>query len=147
MLKWNECETNRSVMSLWTHTLNSSLAIIFNLAQARVWLNAECVCRRSCELYKVLNVIYSPFSSSAAKKWIFHTCGAVGPEGPTPTQCLNSYRNSNVNVTVGTRGPFKGIQMWWVQETGTYRYGCCQSIKPQSAQTSNCTTICLTPTL
>ncbi|TKS86277.1 ALK tyrosine kinase receptor [Collichthys lucidus] len=55
------------------------------------------------------------------KKWFFHTCGAVGPEGPTPTQCLNSYRNSNVNVTVGTRGPFKGIQMWRVQETGTYR--------------------------
>ncbi|XP_027130698.1 ALK tyrosine kinase receptor isoform X3 [Larimichthys crocea] len=56
-----------------------------------------------------------------SKKWFFHTCGAVGPEGPTPTQCLNSYRNSNVNVTVGTRGPFKGIQMWRVQETGTYR--------------------------
>uniref|UniRef100_A0A3B4HAN8 Tyrosine-protein kinase receptor n=1 Tax=Pundamilia nyererei TaxID=303518 RepID=A0A3B4HAN8_9CICH len=62
-----------------------------------------------------------PFSSCAAKKWIFHTCGAVGPEGPTPTQCLNSYRNSNVNVTVGTRGPFKGIQMWRVPETGSYR--------------------------
>ncbi|TMS21065.1 ALK tyrosine kinase receptor, partial [Larimichthys crocea] len=57
-----------------------------------------------------------------SKKWFFHTCGAVGPEGPTPTQCLNSYRNSNVNVTVGTRGPFKGIQMWRVQETGTYSW-------------------------
>ncbi|KAM3842130.1 ALK tyrosine kinase receptor-like, partial [Diretmus argenteus] len=55
------------------------------------------------------------------KKWIFHTCGAAGPEGPTPTQCSSSYRNSNVNVTVGTRGPFKGIQMWRVPETGTYR--------------------------
>lgn len=47
----------------------------------------------------------------------------MGPEGPTPSQCLNSYRNSNVNVTVGTQGPFKGIQMWRVQESGTYRYG------------------------
>lgn len=75
---------------------------------------------------------FFPCSPYAAKKWIFHTCGAVGPEGPTPTQCLNSYRNSNVNVTVGTRGPFKGIQTWRVQETGTYRYSCCQSIKPQS---------------
>nr|XP_020498778.1 ALK tyrosine kinase receptor-like [Labrus bergylta] len=56
-----------------------------------------------------------------SKKWIFHTCGAVGAEGPTPAQCLSSYRNSNVNVTVGTRGPFKGIQKWRVQETGTYR--------------------------
>ncbi|CAJ1074058.1 ALK tyrosine kinase receptor isoform X1 [Xyrichtys novacula] len=56
-----------------------------------------------------------------SKKWIFHTCGAVGPEGPTPTQCFNSYRNSNVNVTVGTSGPYKGIQKWRVLETGTYR--------------------------
>ncbi|XP_028995578.1 ALK tyrosine kinase receptor isoform X2 [Betta splendens] len=56
-----------------------------------------------------------------SKKWIFLTCGAVGPEGPTPTHCLNAYRNSNINVTVGTRGAFKGIQMWRVPETGTYR--------------------------
>ncbi|XP_024910865.1 ALK tyrosine kinase receptor [Cynoglossus semilaevis] len=54
-------------------------------------------------------------------KWIFHTCGAAGPEGPTPSQCINSYRNSNVNVTVGTRGLLKGIQMWRVPETGSYR--------------------------
>lgn len=71
-----------------------------------------------------LSFRFSLFSSTrAAKQWIFHTCGAVGPEGPTPSQCLNSYRNSNVNVTVGTQGPFKGIQMWRVQESGTYRYG------------------------
>ncbi|XP_039642946.1 leukocyte tyrosine kinase receptor isoform X2 [Perca fluviatilis] len=64
----------------------------------------------------------APFTTTDySKKWIFHTCGAVGPEGPTPTQCLNSYWNSNVNVTVGTRGPLKGIQMWKVPETGTYR--------------------------
>ncbi|XP_054651469.1 ALK tyrosine kinase receptor isoform X2 [Dunckerocampus dactyliophorus] len=56
-----------------------------------------------------------------SKKWIFHTCGAAGPDGPTPSQCLNSYRISKVNVTVGTRGPLKGIQMWEVPETGTYR--------------------------
>ncbi|XP_051941610.1 ALK tyrosine kinase receptor isoform X1 [Hippocampus zosterae] len=56
-----------------------------------------------------------------SKKWIFNTCGAGGPEGPTPSQCFNSYRSSKINVTVGTRGPFKGIQMWQVPETGTYR--------------------------
>ncbi|XP_071378728.1 ALK tyrosine kinase receptor [Centroberyx affinis] len=61
------------------------------------------------------------FARDDAKKWTFHTCGAVGPEGPTPSQCSNSYRNGNVNVTVGTRGPFKGIQMWRVPETGKYR--------------------------
>ncbi|XP_033991228.1 ALK tyrosine kinase receptor [Trematomus bernacchii] len=62
-----------------------------------------------------------PTTDYPDKKWIFHTCGGVGPEGPTPSQCLNSYKYSNVNVTVGTRGPFKGIQMWLVQESGTYR--------------------------
>ncbi|KAM6913051.1 ALK tyrosine kinase receptor [Xenentodon cancila] len=60
-------------------------------------------------------------TTDSSRKWIFHTCGAVGPEGPSPTQCLNFYRGSNVDVTVGTRGPFKGIQMWRVPETGTYR--------------------------
>ncbi|KAL4624274.1 ALK tyrosine kinase receptor [Arapaima gigas] len=54
-------------------------------------------------------------------KWSFHTCGATGPEGPTPIQCTNSYRSTNVNVTVGTRGALRGIQMWHVPETGTYR--------------------------
>lgn len=57
----------------------------------------------------------------AAVKWIFYTCGATGQDGPTPTQCSNSYRNTNVNVTVGTKGPFKGIQMWRVPETRKYR--------------------------
>ncbi|KAM6973436.1 ALK tyrosine kinase receptor [Aplochiton taeniatus] len=58
-------------------------------------------------------------------KWSFHTCGAAGPEGPTPTQCSSSYRNSNVNVTVATRGPFKGIQIWRIPETGIYRITAC----------------------
>ncbi|XP_020325933.2 ALK tyrosine kinase receptor [Oncorhynchus kisutch] len=58
-------------------------------------------------------------------KWAFHTCGAVGSEGPTPTQCTSSYRNSNVNVNVATRSPFKGIQIWRVPETGIYRITAC----------------------
>ncbi|CAF99025.1 unnamed protein product, partial [Tetraodon nigroviridis] len=53
--------------------------------------------------------------------WIFQTCGARGPEGPTHTQCLNSYRKNNVSVTVAAQGPLKGIQKWKVLETGTYR--------------------------
>uniref|UniRef100_A0AAV2JAY4 receptor protein-tyrosine kinase n=1 Tax=Knipowitschia caucasica TaxID=637954 RepID=A0AAV2JAY4_KNICA len=65
--------------------------------------------------------LMNPPPQPPAKKWIFHTCGAKGPEGPTPSQCTNSYRNSNVNMSVGTRGPFKGIQMWHVPESGTYR--------------------------
>uniref|UniRef100_H3CU29 Tyrosine-protein kinase receptor n=1 Tax=Tetraodon nigroviridis TaxID=99883 RepID=H3CU29_TETNG len=62
-----------------------------------------------------------PPSGNAAKKWIFQTCGARGPEGPTHTQCLNSYRKNNVSVTVAAQGPLKGIQKWKVLETGTYR--------------------------
>ncbi|KAJ7991217.1 hypothetical protein DPEC_G00295030 [Dallia pectoralis] len=58
-------------------------------------------------------------------KWAFHTCGAFGSEGPSPTQCTSSYRNSNVNVTVGTRSPFKGIQVWRVPKTGIYRITAC----------------------
>ncbi|KAF4084330.1 hypothetical protein AMELA_G00127450 [Ameiurus melas] len=54
-------------------------------------------------------------------KWLFHTCGATGPIGPTPSLCSSSYRKSNVNVTVGTKGALKGIQMWRVPETGLYR--------------------------
>lgn len=57
-----------------------------------------------------------------AAKWFFHTCGATGSVGPTPSQCSSSYRNINVNVTVGTTGALKGIQMWRVPETGLYRY-------------------------
>ncbi|KAJ8340994.1 hypothetical protein SKAU_G00332850 [Synaphobranchus kaupii] len=56
-----------------------------------------------------------------SSRWIFHTCGASGPEGPSRVQCANSYRNSNVNVTVVTEGPLKGVQVWRVPETRTYR--------------------------
>ncbi|KAJ3612721.1 hypothetical protein NHX12_018979 [Muraenolepis orangiensis] len=61
----------------------------------------------------------------AARRWIFHPCGASGPEGPTPSQCSSSYRYSNVNMTLGTRGPFKGVQMWRVPETAIYRITAC----------------------
>ncbi|KAL0969873.1 hypothetical protein UPYG_G00233580 [Umbra pygmaea] len=66
-----------------------------------------------------------PSSQTDSMKWAFHTCGAVGSEGPTPTQCSSSYRNSNVNVTVATRSPFKGIQIWSVPKTGVYRITAC----------------------
>lgn len=86
-----------------------------------------------CEHFQLSMKCLMPFSHSllplnAAKKWIFHTCGAVGPEGPTPTQCLNSYRKNNISVTVGTQGPLKGIQKWKVEESGTYRYRCYESL-------------------
>ncbi|MBN3304866.1 ALK kinase, partial [Amia calva] len=53
--------------------------------------------------------------------WVFQSCGAAGPLGPNPTQCSNTYRDSQVNVTVATEWPLKGVQIWRVPETDTYR--------------------------
>uniref|UniRef100_A0A2K5EPL9 Tyrosine-protein kinase receptor n=1 Tax=Aotus nancymaae TaxID=37293 RepID=A0A2K5EPL9_AOTNA len=55
--------------------------------------------------------------------WLFTTCGASGPHGPTQAQCNNAYQNSNLSVEVGSEGPLKGIQMWKVPATDTYRCG------------------------
>ncbi|XP_049640188.1 ALK tyrosine kinase receptor [Suncus etruscus] len=52
--------------------------------------------------------------------WLFTTCGASGPHGPTQAQCNNAYRNSNLSVLVGSEGPLKGIQTWKVPATDTY---------------------------
>ncbi|XP_004839304.1 ALK tyrosine kinase receptor isoform X2 [Heterocephalus glaber] len=56
--------------------------------------------------------------------WLFTTCGASGPHGPTQTQCHNAYQNSNLSVTVGSEGPLKGIQIWKVPATDTYSISC-----------------------
>lgn len=60
-------------------------------------------------------------SSCATVHWLFTTCGASGPHGPTQAQCNNAYRNSNLSVVVGSEGPLKGIQTWKVPATDTYR--------------------------
>ncbi|KAG8510206.1 ALK tyrosine kinase receptor [Galemys pyrenaicus] len=60
-------------------------------------------------------------SSYATVHWLFTTCGASGPHGPTQAQCNNAYRNSNLSVVVGSEGPLKGIQTWKVPATDTYR--------------------------
>uniref|UniRef100_A0A8C6QLL7 Tyrosine-protein kinase receptor n=1 Tax=Nannospalax galili TaxID=1026970 RepID=A0A8C6QLL7_NANGA len=52
--------------------------------------------------------------------WLFTTCGASGPYGPTQAQCNNAYQNSNLSVVVGNEGPLKGIQIWKVPATDTY---------------------------
>ncbi|XP_045142953.1 ALK tyrosine kinase receptor [Echinops telfairi] len=52
--------------------------------------------------------------------WLFTTCGASGPHGPTQAQCNNAYRHSNLSVVVGSHGPLKGIQIWKVPATDTY---------------------------
>uniref|UniRef100_K7FUL4 Tyrosine-protein kinase receptor n=1 Tax=Pelodiscus sinensis TaxID=13735 RepID=K7FUL4_PELSI len=52
--------------------------------------------------------------------WLFTTCGASGPQGPTQTQCNDAYRNSNLSVIVGAEGILQGVQIWRVPATNTY---------------------------
>lgn len=54
--------------------------------------------------------------------WLFTTCGASGPHGPTQAQCNNAYQNTNLSVVVGSEGPLRGVQIWKVPATDTYRY-------------------------
>ncbi|KFO77417.1 ALK tyrosine kinase receptor, partial [Cuculus canorus] len=57
---------------------------------------------------------------SVSDHWLFTTCGASGPYGPTQSQCNNAYRNSNLSVVVGAEGILQGIQIWRVPSTNTY---------------------------
>ncbi|XP_051942130.1 tyrosine-protein kinase receptor isoform X1 [Hippocampus zosterae] len=60
------------------------------------------------------------FSEVSLRTWFFNSCGASGPYGPTQAQCDSTYRNKNVNVTVGKEGALKGVQMWRVPATNRY---------------------------
>ncbi|XP_043837953.1 ALK tyrosine kinase receptor [Dromiciops gliroides] len=60
------------------------------------------------------------FNFDPTVHWLFTTCGASGPHGPTQTQCNNAYRNSNLSVIVGSEGALKGVQIWRVPATDTY---------------------------
>ncbi|KAG5857950.1 hypothetical protein ANANG_G00024850, partial [Anguilla anguilla] len=71
------------------------------------------------------NRISTPELLDHSSRWAFHTCGATGPEGPNRGQCANSYRSSNVNISVVTEGALKGVQVWSVPETRTYRITGC----------------------
>ncbi|KAH0622634.1 hypothetical protein JD844_025109 [Phrynosoma platyrhinos] len=57
---------------------------------------------------------------SLSDNWLFTTCGASGPHGPTQTQCNDAYRNANLSVLVGAEENFPGVQIWRVPETNTY---------------------------
>ncbi|KAG2457415.1 ALK kinase, partial [Polypterus senegalus] len=59
-------------------------------------------------------------SDDSGMTWLFTSCGASGPRGPTPAQCNSSYQNKNLNVTVGKEGSLRGVQMWHVPATNKY---------------------------
>ncbi|KAM5126916.1 ALK tyrosine kinase receptor-like, partial [Mantella aurantiaca] len=50
--------------------------------------------------------------------WLFTTCGASGPQGPSQKLCDESYQNFSVMVGTGSQ---RGVQMWRVPETNRYR--------------------------
>ncbi|RXM28758.1 ALK tyrosine kinase receptor [Acipenser ruthenus] len=68
-----------------------------------------------------LDVTEFPDFQHEDTSWSFGTCGATGPVGPTPTQCSNLYRGTRMNVSVGTEGSLRGVQMWRVPATDTYK--------------------------
>ncbi|KAJ8289171.1 hypothetical protein COCON_G00018300 [Conger conger] len=81
--------------------------------------------------------VAAPEITDHSSRWTFHTCGATGPEGPNRVQCTNAYRHSNVNVTVLTEGPIKGVQVWRVPETRTYRITGCGAAGGRSVLASS----------
>uniref|UniRef100_A0A4W3K6X4 Tyrosine-protein kinase receptor n=1 Tax=Callorhinchus milii TaxID=7868 RepID=A0A4W3K6X4_CALMI len=52
--------------------------------------------------------------------WLFTSCGASGPHGPTQAQCNNAYRRTNMSVLLGTKGPLQGVQTWQIPVTSKY---------------------------
>uniref|UniRef100_A0A8C4KF91 Tyrosine-protein kinase receptor n=2 Tax=Aves TaxID=8782 RepID=A0A8C4KF91_DRONO len=71
---------------------------------------------RGGELFHLVCFVYILISDH----WLFTTCGASGPYGPTQSQCNDAYRNSNLSVIVGAEGILQGIQIWRVPATNTY---------------------------
>uniref|UniRef100_A0A671YU96 Tyrosine-protein kinase receptor n=1 Tax=Sparus aurata TaxID=8175 RepID=A0A671YU96_SPAAU len=73
------------------------------------------------DLADFLSPLPEPSASEVSlMTWWFNSCGASGPHGPTQAQCDSTYRNKNVNVTVGKEGSLKGVQMWRVPATNRY---------------------------
>nr|XP_055027983.1 tyrosine-protein kinase receptor [Misgurnus anguillicaudatus] len=63
-----------------------------------------------------------PFASDVSlMTWLFTSCGASGPLGPTQAQCDSAYRNTNISVVVGKESPLRGVQMWRVPATQMYK--------------------------
>ncbi|XP_043929384.1 leukocyte tyrosine kinase receptor [Protopterus annectens] len=62
-----------------------------------------------------------PEPSLSDMSWWFTSCGASGSHGPTQAQCKSTYRNRNDSVTVGTKAPLQGVQIWKVPATSKYK--------------------------
>uniref|UniRef100_A0AAV2JEN9 Tyrosine-protein kinase receptor n=1 Tax=Knipowitschia caucasica TaxID=637954 RepID=A0AAV2JEN9_KNICA len=110
------------VSALWAPGSEADVALDF------ISLGAACFYTDVNELGPVADLgdLLSPLPEPSDSEvpvltWFFNSCGASGPHGPTQTQCDTTYRNKNVNVTVGKDGALKGVQMWRVPATNRYR--------------------------
>ncbi|XP_069771594.1 tyrosine-protein kinase receptor [Narcine bancroftii] len=85
-------------------------------------------------LYPMPDVAPSDYSDVA---WLFTSCGASGPNGPTQAQCTNAYRHTNVSVEVEPDGPLKSIQIWEVPATNKYIVSAYGAAGGKGARNSN----------
>ncbi|XP_051878468.1 tyrosine-protein kinase receptor isoform X2 [Pristis pectinata] len=85
-------------------------------------------------LYPMPEVAPSDYSDVA---WLFTSCGASGPNGPTQAQCTNAYRHTNISVGIESEGPLKGIQMWQVPATNKYVVSAYGAAGGKGARNSN----------
>ncbi|KAM3871246.1 tyrosine-protein kinase receptor [Diretmus argenteus] len=120
------------VTALWAHGSNADIAldnIAVGAACFDTDLNSLLLSHRffnDMENMEDLEDFFSPLPEPSASEvslmtWWFTSCGASGPWGPTQAQCDSAYRNTNVSVTVGKDGPFKGVQIWRVPATNRYK--------------------------
>ncbi|KAK7904348.1 hypothetical protein WMY93_016955 [Mugilogobius chulae] len=110
------------VSALWAPGSEADIALDY------ISLGAACFYTDVNELGPVVDFgdLLSPLpepsdSEVSSMIWFFNSCGASGPQGPTQAQCDITYRNKNVNVTVGKEGALKGVQMWKVPATNRYQ--------------------------
>uniref|UniRef100_A0A4W5MIB8 Tyrosine-protein kinase receptor n=1 Tax=Hucho hucho TaxID=62062 RepID=A0A4W5MIB8_9TELE len=107
------------VKALWGPGSNADIAL------DDITLGAACFDTGSHRTPSYELDFFSPLPEPSASEvslmtWWFTSCGASGPRGPTQAQCDSAYRNTNVSVTVGKEGPFKGVQTWRVPATNRY---------------------------
>ncbi|XP_069464754.1 ALK tyrosine kinase receptor [Ambystoma mexicanum] len=64
--------------------------------------------------------LFQSIGTETTALWMFTTCGASGPFGPSQKLCDDAYEKSNFSVVVGT-GTLRGVQMWRVPAANSYR--------------------------
>ncbi|XP_040925006.1 tyrosine-protein kinase receptor isoform X2 [Betta splendens] len=109
------------VTAAWTEGSNADVALD-NILIGGSCFDTDLDSQLSMEdLEEIFRPLQEPSTSEGPlMTWLFNSCGASGPHGPTQAQCDSTYRNKNVSVTVGKEGRLKGVQAWRVPATDRY---------------------------